>query len=230
MNVIKQRGVLAAIAVLGLLITGQARANDFAASSLSQAKAEVNVSNSAVQVAEAFQLELTVVAPKGTKVSLPAIGDQLGQFDVLDTQDVADIPSDDSAGERIWTRRMTLESIVAGDFQVPGMEIQIANGTESKTLTSQPISVRVLSVLEGPCRPDSVSRHSIGCRRRYASTRILPLDLVGGRWNGNCVARSSGHRDCCSPQDMADTSPMGRTRAECNSILRSNASQRQRDR
>ena len=150
---IKTRKRVVAFAMLGLLITSQARADSHAVPLSNDAKVTANVSKTDVQVAEPLQLELAVTAPDGTRVAFPALGDQLGEFDVLDTQDIADIPSDATAGQRIWRRRMTLESIVAGDLQVPTLEIQVANGTESQTLKTQPISVRVLSVLEGRADP-----------------------------------------------------------------------------
>ena len=148
-----------ALAMLGLFITSQAFANSSAALSSNDAQVTATVSKTDVQIAEPFQLELTVTAPDGARVSLPPMGDQLGEFDVIDTQDIADIPSDASAGQRIWKRRMTLESIVAGDLQIPALDIQVADGAESQTLralkslSTQPISVRVLSVLEGRADP-----------------------------------------------------------------------------
>ena len=149
----KKIHVAVAFAMLGLFISSQAVANNPAVPLLKNAKVEATVTKTDVQIAEPFQLELTVTAPSGTRVSLPAIGDRLGEFDVLDSQDLADIPSDTSAGQRIWKRQLSLESIVAGDLQVPELEIQTVNGTESQTLSTQPISVRVLSVLEGRADP-----------------------------------------------------------------------------
>ena len=142
-----------ASAMLGLFITSQAFANSPVVPLSKDVKVTANAFKTEVQIAEPVQLELTVTAPSGTKVALPAIGDQLGEFNVLDTRDIVDIPSDAVAGQRIWKRRMTLESIVAGDLQIPALEIQTVNGTESQPLYTQPISVRVLSVLEGRADP-----------------------------------------------------------------------------
>ena len=55
--------------------------------------------------------------------------------------------------ERTWTRQMTLESIVTGDLQIPAMEIQVADGTNSRIIKSNAIPVRVISVLEDRADP-----------------------------------------------------------------------------
>ena len=152
-----QKFMAVALAMLGLLITGQTRA-----ALPNNAKVSTNVSKTDVQVAEPFQFDFTVTASKGTKVLLPATGDQLGEFDVLDTKDIADLPSRDSADQRIWTRRMTLESIVAGDLQIPALDIQVRSGNESQaleTIRTKPISVSVQSLLEG--RADPTKFHDI---------------------------------------------------------------------
>ncbi len=106
-----------------------------------------------IQVAEPFTLDLKITAPSGTRVMLPAVGKQLGDFDVIDHQDVSDIPSSENANDRTWTRRMTLESIVTGDLEIPAMEFQVASGGEAEVIKSNPISVHVISVLEGQADP-----------------------------------------------------------------------------
>ena len=156
MKTITRKFRTVAFAMLGLFFTATAFANAPAIALSNGAEVAAVVSQTDVQIAEPFQVELTVTAPSGSKVALPAISDQLGEFDVLNTQDIADVPSDVSADQRIWRRRMTLESITAGDLQVPALEIQVADGTESQaftTLSTQPITVRVLSVLEGRADP-----------------------------------------------------------------------------
>ena len=149
----KRKYMAVVFALLGLFIVSQARANSPAESSSNDAKILASVSKTDVQVAEPFELELLVTAPEGSKVAMPVIGDQLGDFDVLDTKDVADIPSDTFTDQRIWRRRLILESIVAGDLQIPALEIQVADGPVLETLKTQPISIRVLSVLEGRADP-----------------------------------------------------------------------------
>jgi len=157
-----RRSRLATIALLamwgvvpiGLPATGRAQTEDVIAKSTSDlATVSASASASQVQVAEPLTVELRVTAPAGTKVSLPAIGSQLGQFDIVDQRDVLEIPSEDSPDERVWTRHLTLESIVTGDLQIPAMEIQAVKGSNSQTVRSKSIPVRVLSVLEGRADP-----------------------------------------------------------------------------
>lgn len=141
-------------ALLGLPATGQSMTDHFTAGSTTdQATVTAIASSAQVQVAEPFTVELRVTAAAGTQISLPAIRQQLGSFDVVDQHDVLDIPSEDSPGERIWTRRLTLESIVTGDLQIPAMEIQAVNGSDSRIVRSDTIPIRVLSVLEDRADP-----------------------------------------------------------------------------
>jgi hypothetical protein len=142
------------IAILGFLLNGRVNATEPGETqSPIQPTLTATVSKSDVHVAEPFVLELTVVAPLGAKVTLPAIGEQISEFEILDYQDVNDIPSDASSGERIWTRRMTLESIVTGELEIPALEIRVSQGAHSETLRSQVIPVHVISVLEGRADP-----------------------------------------------------------------------------
>ncbi|MEZ6062844.1 MAG: DUF4381 family protein [Planctomycetaceae bacterium] len=111
------------------------------------------VSSTSVQVAEPFRLELSVTAPVGTTVVLPAVPPQLGGFDVLDQDDLPDIPAGEGEGQRLWTRRLTLDSITSGDLMIPPLEVRIFDGQRSQTLMTEAIPVRVVSVLEGRSDP-----------------------------------------------------------------------------
>jgi hypothetical protein len=93
-------------------------------------------------------VELTVVAPKGTQVTLPPVGAQLGEFDVVDHWDVADLPTADADGQRHWKRQLTLECISTGDLTIPAMEVQTRTGRSAETLRTEAIPVHVVSVLE----------------------------------------------------------------------------------
>ncbi len=143
-----------AITLLGLAETTPAREDEVNRSSDAElATVSATVSSSAVQVAEPFTLELMVNATSGTRILLPAVGPQLGEFDVVEHQDINDIPSKNSAKERTWTRRITLESIITGDLQIPAMEIQVVNGSDSRIVKSDAIPIRVNSVLEDRADP-----------------------------------------------------------------------------
>ena len=86
-------------------------------------------------------------------MDFPAIGKSLGSFDVTDQVDRADVPSPNDVNQRIWTRRLTLESIVTGDIEIPSLEIQVRQNTGSQTLKSEAIPIRVTSVLEDRADP-----------------------------------------------------------------------------
>ena len=111
------------------------------------------ISSTTVQVAEPLTLELTVIAPVGSYVDFPSVGKSLGSFDVTNQTDRADVPSAIDSEKRVWTRRLTLESIVTGDVEIPALEILVRNSANSQTLKSEAIAVRVTSVLEDRADP-----------------------------------------------------------------------------
>jgi hypothetical protein len=110
-------------------------------------------STSSVQVAEPFSLELTVTAPAGSKVTFPSTGKNLDDFDVIDVQDLFDVPDAKIADARTWTRRITLESIVTGKLNISPIEIQVSGDEGSQVIRSNPITVQVVSVLEDRSDP-----------------------------------------------------------------------------
>lgn len=136
-----------ALAMLVIVLTGVAKADSNVATVASK------TSNTTVQVAEPFTLELTVTASTGSKVDFPSIGKSLGNFDVTDQVDRADVPSENETYQRIWTRRLTLESIVTGDIEIPSLEIQVRWDAKVQTLKSAAIPIRVASVLEDRADP-----------------------------------------------------------------------------
>ncbi len=135
---------VARFAIVALLaVLTNSRANAAATSDVS-----ATVSKSSVQVAEPFTLELTVEVPVGTRVIFPATGDRIGDFDVVDREDLFDIPDAVSSELRQWTQRLTLESIVTGELKIPSIELQITDQHGSRAVRSDPVPVRVISVLE----------------------------------------------------------------------------------
>lgn len=139
------------IALLSLLATSDAQIIAAAPPSItSQASASL------VQVAEPFTVEWTVVAPIGAKVTFPEIGAQLGNFDVMESSDQFDIPQAGISEQRRWTRRMTLETIFAGEQQIPEFEIQVRTdleATSADVMRTQPLTIQVASVLEDRADP-----------------------------------------------------------------------------
>ncbi len=110
-------------------------------------------SKTTVQVAEPLTLEITVTAPAGSKVDFLSIGQSLGNFDVNDQLVRADVPSENDVNLRVWTHRLTLESIVAGNLEIPSLEIQVRRDANIQTLRTEVIPIRVASVLEDRADP-----------------------------------------------------------------------------
>ncbi len=139
--------LLSVVAMLFIALTGVAKADSI------QATVTSTTSNTTVQVAEPFSLELTVTAPAGSKVDFPSIGQSLGNFDVTDQVDRTDVPSANDVNQRIWIQRLTLESIVTGDIKIPSLEIQVRQDGKLQTLKTDVIPIRVASVLEDRADP-----------------------------------------------------------------------------
>lgn len=98
-----------------------------------------------VLVAEPFRLEISVHAPEGATVKFPPITENLGEFQVLGAQDVLDVPGENG---RDWTRIITLESITTGEIEIPPVGVQVDAGGTMTQLWTQPITVRVESVIQ----------------------------------------------------------------------------------
>jgi len=134
--------------------SGEANADEVSRTSDSNpATVTSKVSSTTVQVAEPLTLELTVTASPGSQVDFPSVGNSLGNFDVTNQTDRADVPSRNDGNQRVWTRRLTLESVVTGDMEIPALEILVRNNANSQTLKSEVIPVRVTSVLEDRADP-----------------------------------------------------------------------------
>jgi HAMP domain-containing protein len=99
-----------------------------------------------VQVADPFQLTVTVLVAEGTDVTFPAMGDKLGQFDVLSHRDIFDVPVSDG---RSWTRTIELESLDTGNLEVPGVGVVI----DGEPTLTQPIPITVQSLLAASSDP-----------------------------------------------------------------------------
>ena len=140
--------LLSVVAMLFIALTGVAKADSI------QATVTSKTSNTTVQVAEPFTLEITVDAPTGSKVDFPSIGASLGSFDVTDQVDRADVPSANETTQRTWTRQLTLESIITGDLEIPSLEILVREGNGvTQTLKSETMTIHVKSVLEDRADP-----------------------------------------------------------------------------
>lgn len=99
--------------------TGNADENN-ASPADSPVKIEVELSDTTTHVAESFELEITITALKNITIHLPPLEDHLGPFEIIGHRDINDIPFHDN---RRWQRKIQLESLKAGEFEIPAMEI-----------------------------------------------------------------------------------------------------------
>ncbi len=119
----------------------------------SQPSLSATASTDSVRVVEPFTLSISVRADQGAKVAFPDVADKLGTFEVHGVQDVFDVPDADDPRLRIWTRRLTLDSVETGELQIPPVNVQVTQSGQATQLTTQPIAVRVVSVLEDRSDP-----------------------------------------------------------------------------
>ncbi len=116
----------------------------------------VSVDRETAQIAEPIRLTVEVDAPQGTRVQLPELPSQLGDFEVRGSESTRDLPTADGASTRRWMLDATLETIKTGEFKIPALDIHYATdakATTFKTLHSKPIEVRITSVLENRADP-----------------------------------------------------------------------------
>lgn len=113
----------------------------------------VDVSKHSVQVAEPFTVETQVTAPAGTRVNFPEVPPTFGELEVVDSKDTFDIPDPQDQALRSWTRKVTLESLVAGEHVIPSQEIQTERNRENKIFRTRQQKVAVMSVLENQVDP-----------------------------------------------------------------------------
>ncbi len=109
-----------------------------------------SLSNDNPQVAEGFALEISVLAPPDHSVAFPVFGQQLGRLDILADAKLWDVPLDRG---RLWSMRLDLESIRAGNLDIPPIEIRVSNAKDTRLLSTQPIALRVASSLEDRADP-----------------------------------------------------------------------------
>ncbi|MCA9238373.1 MAG: hypothetical protein KDA44_23030 [Planctomycetales bacterium] len=116
----------------------------------------VSVDKELAQVADPVQFVLEVTAPRGTRVELPRLPEQLGDFEVHGRELVRDVPAADNASDRQWTLKATLETLKTGRLEIPSLDVHVAadgNATAFDTIRSKPIAVQVASVLEDRADP-----------------------------------------------------------------------------
>lgn len=148
-----------AIALFALLALAAAvSANDDGSFSKTNEQGPVQLTTSidrtSARIAEPVTLTITATAPQGITLNFPQVPKALGECDVVGVKDTFDIPVPDG---RQWTRTYQLESLVSGDIQIPAVEISLTDrrdgAAKHDSIQSQPIPLRIASVLEGRADP-----------------------------------------------------------------------------
>jgi len=113
-------------------------------------RVDATATRNAIQIADPFELEIRVVAPHGTQVSLPPTTETLGPFEVLDCKDKIDLPvSIKNTDDRFWIRSMSLETLKTGRLEIPAIEIGIKQaGQPEEIFRTELIPINVGSVVE----------------------------------------------------------------------------------
>lgn len=117
----------------------------------------ISMSTTSVRVAEPFRVTYELTSPSEKSLVWPAVADQLGPFDVINSQDLFEIPVDSG---RMWRRTLTLESIQSGALEIPSLTVNIVS-SDSNNIQAKPIEVikiaaqpvTITSVLEGRADP-----------------------------------------------------------------------------
>jgi hypothetical protein len=119
-------------------------------------KVTARIDRGAAQVAEPIRLTLEVIAPKGTRVELPQLGAQLGDFAARVGKRAQDIPATADGDTREWTLETTLDTIKTGAVTIPALDVHYTTDARSstfKTLKTKPLTVQIKSVLENRADP-----------------------------------------------------------------------------
>ena len=140
------------------LIAGFAQAEPFKTTYKQEGfDVSISISTTSVRVAEPFTVTYELTSPSEKSLVWPAVAEQLGPFDVINSQDLFEIPVDSG---RMWRRTLTLESIQSGDLEIPGLTVNIvsagsknaqAKSIEDIKIAAQPVTIT--SVLEGRADP-----------------------------------------------------------------------------
>ena len=127
-------------------------------------------------IAERIQLQIIASAPQGVTVQFPELSDQLGEFEIVATKDIPDVPA---GADRKWIRKVALETLITGELEIPSMEIGYVDRRTATALNGvqitppQPVLIR--STLEGAEDPTQF--------REIKSVVFLPESQPGNvRW------------------------------------------------
>lgn len=123
---------------------------------------QATVSADNVQVADPFRLTVVAETPDGVSLQWPPTAESLGPFNVLEVQEVREIPT---AGGRRSIRVYRLDSYESGQLQIPPIELNYidrrprsadggsADGALQGSAQTEPLTVTITSVLEDQTDP-----------------------------------------------------------------------------
>ena len=118
-----------------------------------QATITAKADRNSIDIADPFTLTVEVTAAHSSTVQFPQIGNKIGPFDVISHRDQFGIPIDRDT--RSWIRTVELETILTGDQAIPSIEVVVKNGQKESQLRTDPVVIKVKSVLEANSNPQS---------------------------------------------------------------------------
>ena len=90
-------------------------------------KLVIRLDKDQIVAGERLPMLLEVAAPRDVDVQMPALGDALGQFEVLDPQTPPDIPVGGGGEQRRLTHRYNLRTLEAGEQVLPPITIKFSD-------------------------------------------------------------------------------------------------------
>jgi len=111
-----------------------------------QIKATVDVAT--VTIGDVIKLTVEATRPKAVKIAFPSMGPKLGEWVVRDSQL---LPQQEISPDMVIdTLRLQLTIYKIGDVEIPALNVEVVKDQGRKeTVSSQPIKVKVQSVLDG---------------------------------------------------------------------------------
>lgn len=116
----------------------------------------VEVDRAETLVAQPVVLTIQVDAPDQTRVTLPSVQQELGDFSVISIQTIGPLPAEDDSDRRRWLTTIGLETIESGSKRIPSLTTIYRlpeKLVEDRVVTSEPISIEVRSALDPQADP-----------------------------------------------------------------------------
>lgn len=140
----------------------------------------LRLDRSEISTAEWAQLELVVAAPEGLTVRLPTAQQaEAGGLRAARTRTAA--PALQAGGLVRWERRFELQPFLAGEYEVPALEVTAAGaaGAAAAAVRTEPIAVTVTSVFPAGEEPPALHDVAGPVRVPPPAGRVLLLAALG---------------------------------------------------